>query len=221
MNLPRIWIAPLVLTTLGWPQTGYQPRVQLKEESLHIEYTVNSNEATVVVAAESEIAIQQLEVRGPAGQSVLGLHSNHLIGAALQSFVVETREEPLFAILSSWAPGPYELLARTSDGRTAYGGARLSHEVPAAPVISYPQPGAQLVPREFMAQWQRDRSLIGYTVKVSQGHDDLLSAQLPPDVHSFRIPAGVLAPGLPTFLEVGAIAVGGNRTLLEIEFEVE
>lgn len=217
MDKSTIAVAALALT-LG-QQRSEGPFLQLKEEQITVEYTPAANEAVLIVEAESETGLGRVEVRNPGGKLIIelraGKEQDHV---GVQGFNIETRESTPAALLAKYAAGVYDMRARTVDGRMALGSAVLSHELLPEPVVIYPEAGAVDVPTNLTAGWIPDASAAGYVVTLEQGESDGLAVMLPPGSSSFEVPAGVLAPGTPTHIEVGAIAPSGNRTLVEVSF---
>ncbi len=212
-------IAVAVLALALGQQRNEGPYLQLKEEKVTVEYTPAANEAVLIVEAESEESLGRVEVRNPGGNLIVELRAGKGQDVvALSGFVVETRESSAAVLLETFAEGVYDIRARTKDGRTALGSAVLSHDLLAEPVVVYPVAGAENVPANLTAGWMPDPNASGYVVSLEQGESDGIAVRLPPGSSSFEVPAGVLAPGEKTQLEVGAIGPSGNCTLVEVSF---
>lgn len=194
----------------------------LKEEAMTLEYTVTTGEAAVVAQAESEFPIHHIELTSPSGERLLRMHSlrqdRDTRRAGVSGFVIESLEGPISALMESYPEGLYRLKGRTGRGLPTVGSAMLSHELLPAPMVAYPYPGAHDVSPTLVVSWIPDHSAAGYHVVLEQGDSDNLTVDLPAGTSSFRVPAGVLAPGTDSHVEVGAIAENGNRTLVEIAF---
>ncbi len=212
-------VVVLSLTALGWQQRPAGPAPLLKEERMLLEYTVNTKEAVIVVEAESERSLRRIDVRGPNGKEVLRLTAPNADRMALQGFVIETRETDTATLLETYPPGVYDLSAQTIDGEVARGRALLSHELPRRPVVHFPFEGAKDIPANGLTiTWNPDPDAKKYRIVVEQGENDNLTAVLPPDRTSLRVPAGILMPGTKSHVEVGTVGKNGNCTLVEVSF---
>jgi hypothetical protein len=210
-------LVPLVLW--AHPTRQLLPPGQLKEEAAIIEYNASTEEASLVVEAESEVPLEQVEITNPRGASILELRRGAGQPFSLSGFVVETEMTSSAALLASHTEGVYRISAQTTEGGYAIGYALLSHRLPNAPVLLHPLDGAVGVEPELIVSWQPDAQAVAYRVGLEQGESDGLTVQLPRGTHSFQVPAGVLSSGKETHLEVAAITINGNRTQVEIDFE--
>lgn len=195
------------------------PALHFKEERLAIEYTATAGEASIVVEAESEEQVQSVDVHDPDGTPVFRLRAGYKPSLALSGFVIETRESDLKVLLESYPEGTYAMRGFSVGGQELAGSAMLSHELLAAPVVTYPVEGAVDVPLgNFVVRWNTDARAEGYRVSLEQGENDGLIVQLPAGSGSFVVPGGLLEASTDTQLEIAAIASNGNSTLVEIEF---
>jgi len=195
--------------------------VELKEESMVIEYTASSGEATIVVSAEAETHLARIEVRGPTGPPVLEMRTDHGLEQGFQGFVVETGEGTPEELMAAFPPGDYTLRARTVDGRTAFGSARFSHVLPQAPLIAYPSEGMAVPTTGLEVSWVADPGVVAYRVNLEQHESDVMTVVVTGGTGSFRVPDGVLAPGTRSQLEIGAIGADGNCTIVEVPFRTQ
>jgi hypothetical protein len=195
------------------------PHQQLKEEAKFIELAAETGEATLVVKAESEEALGSLELKDPRGVSMFRMRATHGHTFSIQGFCFESKESSLDTLIANYSAGTYAMRAGATAGAAYFGNAVLSHEMPAAPVITYPQPDAQDVPSQgLIVTWVNDPDVVGYHVSLEQGESDTIIVDLPPGTDSFEVPVGILAPHTETKVEVGAIGANGNRTLMEFVF---
>lgn len=208
----------LGLALPGTPVWSEPPLALLKEESVRLQYTSTAREAVLVFSAESESALEKLEVRDPLGATVLKLAGSPADALSISGFRIETREMPLEELLATYGEGEYRLAARTEDGRPAFGRAQLSLALPRPARILYPAEGEADVPVELLVSWAPDPTASGYTIEFEQNENDGLTASLPAGSSSFRVPAGVLRPGTPSHLEIGTVNEHGNTTLVERAF---
>lgn len=212
-------LAALSLAAVAQPGRSAPSPVSLKEERLTLEYTATNGEAAVVMSAESESLLARVEIRDPRGTRVLDLRGEEGKRLALSGFEVESRESSPAELLETFAEGVYDLRARTVDGELLVGSAYLSHELPRAPTVTHPLEGSRDVPAEdLVVTWMPDPHAVAYQVVLEQNENDGLSARLPAGRTSLRVPAGVLAPGTASHVEVGAVGPSGNCTLVEVSF---
>ncbi len=196
------------------------PPGYLQEERMIIEYSAATDEAAVIVEAESEEALASVVVLGPNDVSVLELRSSRDgLDLAISGFVVERREMSTEVLFETYREGTYTMQAMSADGRSARGSAVLSHDLLPAPTLLYPPNGTSNVPTDLIVGWISDpQALGGYQVVLEQDENDGLTARLPAGTSSFQVPEGVLSPGKESHVEVGAIGSNGNITLVESFF---
>jgi hypothetical protein len=217
MSRTTIALSLLALIPLAWKQERRRPIVPLDEGTMILEHVVGG-EAVVRIEAESEEELEHVRVLGPDGAAFLELGTRRGAELGLSGLVLELRETSLEALLASHAEGDYDIRATTVGGNLAVGKARLSFDLPAAPRVVYPPPGAFVPSSGLTVTWLADRSAAGYHVQLEQGESDGLAVKLPPGRNSFRVPDGFLARGTETLLEITALGPGGNRTVVEIAF---
>lgn len=210
-------VSALALAVLGAPET--QAPMRFKEERMTLEYTVTHGEAVVVIGAETEEGLSQVDIRGPRGDRVFRLRASDIGGSAISGFDVETAEAVSTIILDTYPAGDYEIRGRTRSGRRAIGRATLSHGLLEAPIITSPSQGETGVPADSMlVTWINDPEARGYRVMVEQDENDGLVVELPRNAEHLVVPPGILLPGRESHVEVGAIGPNGNCTLVEVTF---
>jgi hypothetical protein len=172
----------------------------------------------VRIDAESEEELEGIRISRPDGRSLVDLEARNGAQHDLAGLVVELRESDLESLYEAYAEGIYDIRASTAGGSLAFGSAKLSFDLPAAPRILHPAPGALVRGTHLKVHWQADREAVGYEVQVEQGENDGLRVRLPAGTSSFLVPDGFLARESETSLEVAAIGANGNRTLSEVIF---
>ncbi|MCP3915216.1 MAG: hypothetical protein GY711_06655 [bacterium] len=221
MKRSALTLSVLSLAAFGWQQPQHdQAYLLLKEERMVLEYTHSTEEAVVLIEAESETPLARVELRSPDGSVLYSLRTGS--GRGMQGFDLESSENELTGVLSAFAEGEYSLRGRTIDGQPIVGSATISHDMLRPPVVTYPYDGATDVPTSgWMVTWIEEPDAIGYQVILEQGETDGIRANLPPGNNSFEVPQGILESGTESHVEVGVIAPNGNTTLVEIEFTTQ
>jgi hypothetical protein len=218
MYKSTIALTALALTAFDRQAREAEPRLELKEEKVFLEYTASADEIVLVVEAESEEDLDGVQVRSPRGAPILELQAESGQRMALSGFTVESRETSYASLFGLYEPGLYDIRARTVDGREALGSALLSHELLPAPAVIQPHEGSTNVPPQLVVKWIPDSRAAGYRVSLEQNENDGLAVSLPPGSSSFRVPPRILAPDTDTQLEIAAIGLNGNVTLVEVTF---
>lgn len=136
-------------------------------------------------------------------------------------------------LLAAWPTGTYEFEG-TSGGVAFEGTAKLSHKVPAGPVITAPADGA-VVPHDkpLLIRWNKVTGpilpnlgpvqVVGYHVVVADAGEPALPGQPPAqldgdvskDETSFAVPKQYLEPNKIYEFEVLATEKGNNQTITE------
>ncbi len=216
---PTVLLVLLPLATAGSKPEALRPTVLFEEAHLVLEYAAGDDEAIVIVRAETESHLDLLELRDPAGESVMRLGLQGGRGLALSALTLDTRETTLAHLVAAFPEGPYDLRGREVTGGLVLGTARLSHALLPAPLVSSPKEGALVEPaEELVVSWTADPTAVGYEVRVEQDANEGLTVGLGAGAHAYRVPQGCLAPGQDTRVEVIAIARNGNRTITEVGF---
>ena len=133
---------------------------------------------------------------------------------------------PLDQLLERWPAGRYEFRGIGLDGEPMLGAARLTHDLPAGPVLVSPVEGGKAQdPADTVVRWKRvpppnGSPIIGYQVLIVRPDTGLkalpkvtLDVMMPPTTTRLRVPRGFLEPGTEYEWEVLAIEKGGNQTL--------
>lgn len=218
----RPWIVGAVIAfgfLDGSGRSSERPTEGLKEERMTIEYASALDEAAVVFSAESEVGLEQVEIRGPNGATVLDVRAGNGGELGLSGFVVEKGEPSAASIFARYPEGIYRLRARTVDGDVVVGSTRFSHRLLAEPVVVYPFAGALDVPTSNLAvNWVHNAAAARYHVTLEQGETDLMSVELGYGTDTFRVPDGLLQSGKRYCIEIAAVAPNGNSTNVKVPF---
>jgi hypothetical protein len=126
-------------------------------------------------------------------------------------------EFPFRKFKKRFPEGKYTWRGRTVEGRKLVGSDRLTHVVPAGPVITFPTEGAEVDPNGFTITWEPVTSpagveIVRYIVIVDQ-ESRSVEFELDGSATSVDIPAQVLEPGQELGGEVLAKEKSGNQTI--------
>ena len=176
-----------------------------------------------------------LQIRGGGGVGLQGL-TEALFESAEPSFEVQPIEE-FFALFPE---GTYRLASRSTERGWTRLEAELTHCLPAAPEILFPQEEAEVDPDsvvtimwEEVTEFYEDSgedcgeapTIIDYEVIVELDDDEaperVFSALVGPEILDLTVPDEFLEAGQPYKVEVLAREESGNRTITEVEFETE
>lgn len=213
----------------------------LKEAKIIIEHNATDLDTGFQGFIDSE-GWKWLEVRGPQG-TVLSIEAHRRLGRLgltelfFETVEPENAEVPLEDVLSTLPEGEYEIVGRTVDGRRTAGTALLTHDIPAGPVLLFPEEGATVPSTDLVLSWSPVTetidgdpvTIIRYQVIVEveeEPHPNAIgkrsmSIYVPASVTSMSVPNEFLEPGTHYFWEVLAIEESGNQTLSSSEFETE
>jgi hypothetical protein len=202
---------------------GYQrPTLPFKEEAMTIEYTATSDEAVIVIAAETEEVVRSFRIKGPQGTAILDMRSESGKPVAVSGFVLEMAETTKQTVFADYSAGRYDIQGRTLAGQKVVGSATLSHLLLRPPALNYPKEGDQGVPiDDLVVSWAPVQHAVCYRVGIEQGETDGIVVVVPPTKASFKVPEGLLLPDTETQVEVGAVGANGNCTLVEAVFRTQ
>ena len=175
-----------------------------------------------------------MQVRDPNGKVILNVLGEGGVGQQgitelfLESAEPSFEEQPLEESAGS-VPGRASTAsaARTTDGRPAARRARLTHALPDAPVIVFPEEEQDDVdPDDTYIEWETvpdppGSRISGYIVIVEkdEGQLETFEVDLPRGATRVSVPPEFMRPGTAYKGEVLAIERSGNRTITEFEFE--
>ena len=199
------------------------------EARIYIEYNASANDLGFHVSLDAEdwteVEIRNprgatiFEVEGQAGYAQLGLTELFFEGAepSLDEF-------PLEDLLALFPAGRYSFVGKTVDGALLRSRARLSHAVPAGPIVS-----AAVGDDGVVIRWEHVTTApAGFPVQIVdvvayQVIVDSLQVTLPESATELTLPeqfVDSLGQGEHPF-EVLAIEASGNQTITEGTFTLE
>ena len=193
--------------------------------SIHLEYNQTDDDAEAVIVVDAGTDLRDVVAIAPGkrkndGKRVLNVASRDGQKLGITKFTIETPEPSLDEVKAAYPEGTYRFRAHRMDGSCLSGEATLSHQLLAAPVITYPQGGDQNVPpANFVLAWNAVPGAVAYAVEVEQ--EDLqivLKSDVLATGTTFAVPSTWFLPSLDYVAVVIAIGANGNHTVSEARF---
>lgn len=216
--------------------------VRLPATKLFIEHN-STDEDTGVHGLFDGIDWQKLCVYDPRGRLILEVEPNRQLrtqsisGIFFESAEPPNEEVPIEEILRRFPEGQYSVRGRTKDGRRLTGAATFTHDIPAGPVITFPQDGGMVPASNLTVRWNHVTTTIdgdpinrtGYQVIITKDVPDdpngfsrpVFDVHVLPSVTSLTVPVQFLEPDTRYELEVLVLEVSGNQTLTSLFFETQ
>jgi hypothetical protein len=173
-------------------------------------------------------------LRDPKGRKLMmkAQTKGRLHGWGLTELFWETAEPefselPLSKFKKRFPEGKYRFRGRSVEGRKIVGADRLTHVIPAGPVITSPTKDEEVNANSLTVSWEpvtqpAGVEIVSYQVIVVQEPVEVVTLNLGADVTSVDIPEEALTPGAPeTKVEVLAREKSGNQTISEVPFSVK
>ena len=246
MRMLAVLLVPVVALILTAPAPeGWAREIPFSRAKMIIEFNSSANEGVgdvgVQVLLDGE-PWKLVSMKRPDGLIILNiLSSGSLRKQGLTELFFESSEPsldevPLKEFLARFPEGKYEFEGRTIDGQEIEGEAKLTHVIPAGPVIVSPEAGDVVDPQNLVISWEAvtkkiegsgagDLKIVAYQVIVERTDNDQLGAAprtfditLPATsdpTQSVTVPPEFLEPGTEYKFEVLAIEKGGNQTITE------
>ena len=177
----------------------------------------------------------KLCVYDPSGQQVLEvepkrqLRTQSISGIFFESAEPSNIDVPIEEILARFPAGQYSVRGRTADGERLTGSALFTHNIPAAPVIIFPQAGGTAPASGFAVMWSHVNTTLdgkplnrtGYEVIITKDVPDdpngfsrpTLDVHVIPSETSLTIPSEFLESNTRYEIEVLVLEVSGNQTI--------
>jgi hypothetical protein len=205
--------------------------IRLEDATMIIETNATDRDAGIQVFLDGE-PWKSMTISRPGGGRILKVQAKgRLKGFGLTELFSESnepefRELPLRRFKKRFPEGKYTFAGRTVEGQALRGKAKLSHDIPKGPEITFPTAGSEVPADNLVARWEpvgesRRIDVVGYRAIVEREHPlRVFSADLPASTTSVTIPPEFLQSGKKHKLEVQAIERGGNQTISELEFRV-
>ncbi|NOT48165.1 MAG: hypothetical protein HOP17_10515 [Acidobacteria bacterium] len=184
-----------------------------------------------------------LEILDPRGRSIFEFEpkrqfrTQSISGVFFESAEPPNSEVPISEIFRRFPAGQYPVRGCTPDGERITGSATFTHNIPAAPVITFPMDGNTVPVSGLTLMWNhvtttldgRPLNRTGYElILTKQVADDpngfskpVLSVHLPPGVNSCSVPNQFLQAGTQYEIEVLVLEVSGNQTITSLFFQTQ
>ena len=173
-------------------------------------------------------------LRDPKGRKLMmkAQTKGRLHGWGLTELFWETAEPefselPLRKFKKRFPAGKYTFRGRSVEGRKIVGSDRLTHVIPAGPVVTSPTKDEEVNANSLTVSWEPVTNpagveIVSYQVIVVQEPVEVVTLNLGADVTSVDIPDEAMTPGAPeTKVEVLAREKSGNQTITEVPFSVK
>ncbi len=233
MRRERIWLTVTAMTLIAGLAAAPQAQaIRLSETAIFIEINDTDGDAGIQIFLDGE-GWDTMKVKSPHGQVVLsilgegGVGQQGLTEGFFESAEPSFEEQSLEEFLALHPPGFYQFRGRTTDGAPLRGSARLTHALPDAPVILYPEEEQDDVePDDTYVEWETvpdppGSRIMGYIVVVEkdEGRLETFTVNLPRRATRVSVPPEFMRPGTAYKAEVLAVERSGNKTISELEFE--
>lgn len=196
------------------------PSIPFDEATLYLEYNATDEDAEIVIDVDADVGLKRFMVIAPNGRRVLDLRARDTEELGIRKIRLETPEPSLEAVLEAYPSGSYRFVGKSVDGQTLVSTACLSHELPSAPMLTYPLEGTVGVPTSGAgAAWTAGADAENFFLELEQ--DDLgvdVHSNLPEGATSFGFPEGWLIGDTEYQLGVATRGENGNLTVVEIHF---
>jgi hypothetical protein len=235
MQRTRIWLAAAVAVALAYGLAAPQVQAaQLAETAIYFEINDTDGDAGVQIFLDGE-GWNGMKVFDPNGKKILDVSAEGSVGIQgitelfLESAEPSFDEQPLAELLALFPEGNYRFEGTTTEGAILTGRARLTHALPAAPLLVLPiEDDDSVDPDNTVIQWQLvpdppGSKIVGYQVVVEREKPSLrvFTADVGPSTTSVTVPPEFMQPGTTYKFEVLAIEASGNRTISERGFKTE
>jgi len=219
------------------------PAVRLPATKLYIEHN-STAEDTGVHGLFDGLEWTKLCVYDPSGRQILEvepkrqLRTQSISGIFFESAEPPNDEVPIAVILARFPEGLYSVRGRTLDGKRMTGAATFTHDIPAPPVITFPQDGDDEVSSDgFTVMWNHVTTTLNGEPLNRTGYEVIITKDVPDDPNGFSrptfdvhvlpsetsltVPSEFLEPGTRYEIEVLVLEVSGNQTITSLFFETK
>jgi len=214
--------------------------VRLPSTKLFIEHN-STDEDTGVHGLFDGADWKRLLIFDPRGRLIFEVEPNaqlrtqSISGIFFESAEPPNEDVPIEEIFRRFPEGRYQVEGCTKDGRRLKGSALFTHDIPAGPVVTFPQDGGVVSASNLTITWNHVTTTLdgrplrrtGYEIIVTKDvADDPNGFSLPvfdvhvlPSVTSLTVSTQFLEPNTSYELEVLALEFSGNQTITVLHFE--
>ena len=226
--MKRYFSAVLVLAffSLGFATNSWAAPHRWASEfeiaTINVERNVTDGDTEIVISVvPADEGLKYLSIRAPNKRAVVDMFSLDHSVLGMREFNLESPEPPGEAILAAYPQGTYKFTGLSVGGEWFQGEARLSHLMPAAPVIMSPAAESEVPAGALRIEWSTVPGLRKVVIELENESFDpeqVLSVELPADATSFDVPAAFMQPGSEYQVGVAAVGENGNITVVETVF---
>lgn len=235
MRLARVWLAAAAVVVLVSGLAAPEVRaMKLSATAIYFEINDTDGDAGIQIFLDGE-GWNSMKIFDPYGNKILDVRAEGSVGMQgitelfLESAEPSFDEQPLAELLALFPEGNYRFEGMTTEGVMLRDKARLTHALPAAPLLALPiEDDDSVDPGNTIIEWQLvpnppGSKIVGYQVVVEREKPSLrvFTADVGPTTTSVTVPPEFMQPGTGYKFEVLAIEASGNRTISEREFETE
>ncbi len=232
MRRTRTWLAAaaavILVTGLAVPEAG---AMKLSAAAIFIEINDTDGDAGIQIFLDGE-GWDRMEVYDPDRNKILDIRAEGSVGIQgitelfFESAEPSFDEQPLSELFALFPEGNYRFEGTTTEGVKLMGKARLTHALPAGPLLVLPIADDDSVdPENTVIEWQpvpdpAGSRIVGYHVVVEREEPSLrvFTADVGPEITSVTVPPEFMEPDTDYKFEVLAIEASGNQTISEREF---
>jgi hypothetical protein len=190
---------------------------------IHVERNATDGDTEIVIeAVGGDDGLCHFRVVAPGGREIFRFDNSDRSTGGLREFLVESPEPPGDAILAAYPAGLYRFRGRTCEGQAFASSHWLSHQLPAATVITWPRAGSEVDGSDgIVIEWSAVPGVAEYILELeneSADPEQSLTLNLPADTTRFRVPARWIASGAEYQVGVATVARNGNVVFAEVEF---
>ncbi len=190
---------------------------------IHVERNATDDDTEIVIeAVGGDDGLCQFRIYAPDGRPIAQFASVDRSTGGQREFLIETPEPPGDAILASYPEGLYRFLGRSCEGERFDSADPLSHDLPAAAVITSPAADSEVDGSSgIVIEWSAVPGVAEYILELeneSADPEQSLSLNLPAGTTQFEVPASWVASGAEYQVGVATVAPNGNVVFAEIQF---
>jgi hypothetical protein len=212
---------------------GLSAAIPFDAAKIIIEFNDSAQDVGIQIFLDTGDPWKSLKVFDPKGNKIMDVFNKGSVGTlGVSEFFFESDEPtleelPLDEFFELFPAGQYKFTGETVDGQILSGKAKLTHIIPAGPVVITPEEGSVQDPANTVVAWQPvadppGSKIVGYQVIVGVGSPTReFNVVVPAATTSVTVPAEFLESGKSYVFEILAIETGGNQTITEGSFSTQ